>query len=145
MVAGLTATGKTYRFKVRAFNAAGYSDSESVLNVVLSDEPDTPTIGPISDSSVTNESRIKVNFGPQDVAMNGGSPLLSYELQMDNGQGGEFTSLIGYNSESLETTFIVINELIKSGGIYRFRYRTKNVNGWSLFSPITHIKAATIP
>ncbi len=107
MVAGLTGIGKTYRFKVRAFNAAGYSDSESVLNVVLSDEPDTPLIGPISDSSVTDESRIKVDFGPQDITMNGGSPLLSYELQMDNGQGGEFTSLIGFNSESLETTFTV--------------------------------------
>lgn len=64
---------------------------------------------------------------------------------MDNGQGGDFTSLLGFNDESLKTTFTVESEKIVSGGIYRFRYRTMNTNGWSQFSPITHIKAATIP
>lgn len=64
VVSGLTALGSTYRFKIRAFNSAGYSDSISVLNVVLSDEPDAPLTGPVSDASVTNESRIKVDYGP---------------------------------------------------------------------------------
>jgi uncharacterized protein len=33
----------------------------------------------------------------------------------------------------------------KASDIYRFRYRAMNVNGWSDFSPISHIKAATTP
>lgn len=64
MITGLKSEGATCRFKVRAYNSAGYSDSISVLNVVLSDEPDTPAQGTISDASVTNESRVKVWYGP---------------------------------------------------------------------------------
>ena len=45
---------------------------------------------------------------------------------------------------SLETSLIV-EEGIKTGAIYRFRYRSLNVNGWSDFSPITYIRAATSP
>lgn len=29
--------------------------------------------------------------------------------------------------------------------MYRFRFRVRNVNGWSSFSPISYIKAATKP
>jgi hypothetical protein len=74
-------------------------------------------------------------FGPQPASENGGSPILSYELQIDNGIGGSFTSLIGGENQefSLETTFTVV-ENITSGNIYRFRFRSLNVNGWSLFS-----------
>lgn len=35
-----------------------------MLHVTLAAVPDRPTIGPVSDASVTNENRIKVNFGP---------------------------------------------------------------------------------
>lgn len=57
---------------------------------------------------------------------------------MDNGQGGDFISLIGYNSDNLDSTFTVTSK-IEEGVYYRFRYRAKNVNGWSDFSPITYI------
>lgn len=77
---GLTSIGKTYRFKVRSYNnAGGYSDS-SLLSVVLAAVPDTPTIAPVSDATVTDESRIKVTFGPLQALNNGGSVILSYEL-----------------------------------------------------------------
>jgi hypothetical protein len=49
---------------VRAFNSNGYSDSQ-IFYAVLAAVPDTPSPGPISDASVTNEKKIKVNFGPQ--------------------------------------------------------------------------------
>lgn len=70
---------------------------------------------------------------------------MTYELQIDNGIGGEFISLIGGGDEpNLETTYTFQNN-VSSGSIFRFRYRVKNVNGWSEFSPISHIKAATLP
>lgn len=71
---------------------------------------------------------------------------MSYELQIDNGQGGEFRSLIGgeYALDSLETTFTIADG-VESGDIYRFRYRSLNVNGWSPFSEITYIQAASNP
>ena len=31
------------------------------------------------------------------------------------------------------------------GGLYRFRYRARNVNGWSSFSPVAYIRAASKP
>lgn len=147
-VSGLTELGKMYRFKVRAYNHEGYTDSDPFLAVYLSDEPDTPTEGPLPVARLTNEQQITVTFGPQSVDKNGGSPLLSYDLQMDDGIGGDFSSLVGFEHDSLETIFTVtqaMNQRITSGAIFRFRYRVRNVNGWSLFSPITHVKAATVP
>jgi len=58
--------------------------------------------------------------------------------------GGDFTSVIGSTKHSLETEFIY-SENISKGAIFRFRYRCLNANGWSDFSPITHLKAATTP
>jgi hypothetical protein len=52
--------------------------------------------------------------------------------------------LIGYTSDSLETTYTKAYN-ITQGTMYRFRYRCRNVNGWSSYSPITYIAAATIP
>lgn len=112
--------------------------------MVLAAVPDTPSTGPTSDSSVTDNSKILVNYGPQLTSENGGSDILSYEIQMDDGNGGDFISLQGYTSDSLDSTY-TIQEGITSGGLYRFRYRSKNVNGWSSYSPITYIRAATVP
>jgi hypothetical protein len=44
----------------------------------------------------------------------------------------------------LETNYL-FTENVTSGDYFRFRYRSLNVNGWSDFSPISHIKSATIP
>lgn len=62
-ILGLAPTSNTFRIKIRAYNNAGYTDS-SPLSVVLSAVPDTPSTGPLSDPTVTNDSRIKVEFGP---------------------------------------------------------------------------------
>jgi hypothetical protein len=48
---------------------------------------------------------------------------------MDDGKGGNFTSLIGGTTNSLATEYSKGN--ITAGGLYRFRYRAKNINGWS--------------
>jgi len=45
---------------------------------------------------------------------------------------------------SLETSYLIEQGII-GGNIYRFRFRSRNINGWSEFSEVVHIKAATIP
>ena len=70
---------KTFRFKLRAYNNAGYTDSNP-LSVVLSAVPNDPLTGPSSDALITDDSRIKVKYGPQLIADNGGSEIISYEL-----------------------------------------------------------------
>ena len=72
--------------------------------------------------------------------------MLSYELQVDDGQGGDFHSLLGNETsgDSLETSY-VLGKGITEGGLYRFRYRARNVNGWSGFSPVAYLRAANAP
>ena len=105
--------GVWYKIKVRSFNDNGFSDS-AVLYSVSAAVPSTPTDMPVSDASITNQDIIKVNYGPISATLNGGSPILSYELQMDDGLGGNFTSLVGLLTPSLETTFVV-RQGIKGG------------------------------
>ena len=142
-ITGLTNTGNEYRFRIRAINDAGYTES-SPVSIVLANVPDTPSTGPSSDATVTNDQRIKVDFGPQSSVENGGSEIISYELQMDNGKGGVFTCVIGCSGDSLETEFTIASG-IAAGNYYRFKYRSYNINGASSFSPITYITAATVP
>ena len=54
-ISGLTPTSATFRFKIRAYNNAGQTDSNP-LSVVLSAVPDTPSAGPYSDASVTDNN-----------------------------------------------------------------------------------------
>ena len=63
---------------------------------------------------------------------------------MDDGEGGDFVSLKGFNTDNLETSFL-IDKGITKGKFYWFWYRAKNVNGWSGFSDIKYIQAATKP
>lgn len=145
MIEGLLSTGSTYSIKVRAHNHAGYTDSPPIV-VVLAAVPDTPSSAPTSDALVTDQQQIKVSYGPLLASENGGSDILSYEIQMDDGQGGDFYSLAGGETagDSLATTY-TIGQDIQDGGLYRFRYRARNVNGWSSFSAIAYIRAATVP
>jgi hypothetical protein len=54
---------------------------------------------------------------------------------MDDGKGGEFISLLGNETsrDSLATEFTIAYGL-EEGVLYRFRYRARNVNGWSEYS-----------
>ncbi len=80
--------------------------------------PSKPIDKPVNEISVTSDSRIRVTFAnppPND----NGSPILSYELQMDDGISGDFVSLVGYNSNSKLTTWTVSTNVIK-GRNHRF-------------------------
>ena len=42
------------------------------------------------------------------------------------------------------TTLLITNGIYR-GRIYRFRYRVRNINGWSPFSEVAYISAFSIP
>jgi hypothetical protein len=63
---------------------------------------------------------------------------------MDDGKGGDFVSLIGYLTPFLKL-FHTVSSNIERGVVYRFRYRAKNIVGWSDYSDIAFILAASIP
>jgi hypothetical protein len=71
----------------------------------------------------------------------GGSDITLYELQMDDGDSGEFSTI--YTSEH-ETSYSV-SEGIERGRYYRFRYRVMNVIGYSDYSEVAYIQAVDVP
>ena len=60
---------------------------------------------------------------------------------MDDGNQGEFSSILVTGSKS---TFVV-TEGIEMGLQYQFKYKVRNVNGWSDFSDISYIFAYAAP
>lgn len=74
----------------------------------------------------------------------GGAPITSYELQMDDGLGGNFVEKVGF-SAAYTLNSILITSNIASGRTYRCQYRAQNIHGWGDFSDVTEILAATIP
>jgi hypothetical protein len=110
--------------------------------------PDTPSNGPATDASVTDKTRIKVDWDKIVSPDDGGSEVLSYQVEMDDGQGGDFVVQAGGDSTEedfyLKDTYTVYYG-IEEGVTYRFRYRSLNAVGWSEYSPITYIMAASIP
>ena len=74
----------------------------------------------------------------------GGTPIVSYELQMDDGLGGDLAELVGF-TENYTLNSLLITSNIGSGRTYRFQYRAKNIHGWGPFSPVANILAATVP
>ena len=68
----------------------------------------------------------------------GGAPIISYNLQYDQvgGGTGPWLEVAGETSNSLLTQLTLPG--LTAGLPYYFRYRAKNVHGWSPdYSPIT--------
>lgn len=70
--------GKTIKFKVKAYNRAGYHFTSFSLSIILASVPTKPTTAPASDFSVTAQQLIKVVY--QAPPFNGGSPIINYEI-----------------------------------------------------------------
>jgi hypothetical protein len=60
---------------------------------------------------------------------------------MDDGASGEFSTI--FTSEHLTTFTVTAN--IQRGRYYRFRYRAKNVIGYSEYSDVSYIQAVAAP
>ena len=77
------------------------------------------------------------------VTSDGGSTILSYSLEIDDGLGGPFYSLYGDVDDTLSLS--TIHKNVTRGLLYRTRYRVRNVIGWSAYSPTGHLLAASVP
>jgi len=110
--------------------------------------PSAPAAGPSSDASITNKARIAATWSAIPTADNGGSEILGYQLEIDDGAGGNFSALTGEGvagvEDYLKLSYTVYSG-IAEGTYYRFRYRGKNAAGWGPYSPITHLQAAAVP
>ena len=92
----------------------------------------------------TLKNRLVINVTPITGTLTGGTPLISYELQMNSGSG--WVSKEGGTPETytLSTQFIVTSG-VTPGETYQFRYRVLNRQGWSDFSVPSPVLAAHVP
>lgn len=79
--------GNTFVFYIEVLNVVGSATSNTV-GFILADVPDTPTVAPTSDASVTTQSILKIDTAT--VAGNGGAAILSYSLEVDSGNGRSY-------------------------------------------------------
>lgn len=145
-VAGGTDLGSTFLFRIVAENVAG-TLAASTLEVVLADVPATPTVGPSHTVGATSD--VVILFGITAVdgtvpALTGGSKILSYSLEVDDGAGGSFVALYGVTAPSLSISHSLSIANMR-GKVHRARFRALNAVGWSSYSPITYTRAARVP
>ena len=116
------------------------SIQSSALQFVLANPPAKPTPAPAADPAGTTTSTIEVilvNENPDT----GGSPITLYELQMDDGESGDFETIL----TSPHATSAVVDTGLVRGRYYRFRYRVRNVVGFSEYSDVSYIQAVERP
>jgi titin len=136
-------TGLTFAYQVYGYNSVGLVKSDT-SSFILASIPSTPSSGPTKVSSDSSDTQIRVVFNTLTTTVEtGGSTILSYNLQIDDGNQGNFVDLYGITSDTLLNTLTVTG--LSKGKNYRIRYRAKNIYGWGDWSPVSTILAATIP
>jgi hypothetical protein len=128
--------GTLIRAKVTATNSMGESIASAANSIGVSVQTiaQTPSTGPIrvEDQSTTSSITVKmtevIDFSPSA----GGAEITSYNLEYNNGAGTTFVEVVGLTIEQLETEVTVSTT---PGSTYIFRYRVKNIFGFSGYSP----------
>ena len=72
----------------------------------------------------------------------GGSAILGYDLWRDDGLDGDFVPIFIMDS-ILAVTYL--DSDVVQGRTYRYKYRARNVSGYSLFSEAAYLFAASVP
>jgi hypothetical protein len=135
VITRVSTVGAAYRVKVVAQSETGQATSP-VLGTVLAALPLQPPAPALAAPSSSTAATVDVSAFPSASA-SGCSPT-SFDIQRDDGLGGNFTSLVGLASPYLLATLTVTQSTITPitrGRTYRFRYRVQNCIGWGPFSP----------
>ena len=91
----------------------------------------------------TSQTQIQVEWQALTAATEdgtGSSPILSYQLMWDNGEGGDATLAVD-DSLVLSKTIIGLTQ----GQDYLFKVRARNVYGYGEFSDLVTIRASSVP
>lgn len=65
-------------------------------------------------------------------------------MQIDDGNNGAYTTILGQTENTLDTEVTVTKGIVK-GKIYRVRYRAINSIGSGPWSDVDYIPASTVP
>jgi hypothetical protein len=133
------------RARVLAYNERGWSIASDPNSSGAHVQVEPLAMGVTSRGILTGPTQIDVYWSPLTTPQDGGSSVLSYHLQYDNGTfATTWLDVVGLAPDSIATTIIVSSEIV-SGTIYGFRVRARNIFGWGPYSTVTEIKAAREP
>jgi hypothetical protein len=135
--------GAQIKVRITAANVLGlgYTSLVSTSNVQVRVLPKKPFRDTYRGYD-TSPTQIEVKWDLLDEDLeNGGSEILSYNLQWDAGNGLVNVNLVGWSTPYLHSSFIVTSG-VTAGALYKFKYRARNVYGWGPFSEEVTIKAA---
>jgi len=127
---------------VTAINRIGPS-LPSVINsqgAVVETVPHKPPVAPTKNYKTTQGSLV-IDYMFLEGTADGGSAVLSYEIQWD--QGETVNTFVTLQNNLLSQ--VTVNSGIVGGRVYGFRYRARNRQGWSAYSDIRYFKAANVP
>lgn len=136
--------GLDFVFYLKVYTQAGDTALSEHATITLADVPDQPTVIPYKDTSSSTGSRLLIKYDALASSENGGLPVLSYSLEIDDGLGGDFSALTGGTVASLATSHLLTSG-VSQGLSYRLRYRAQNSYGWSPYSSTASILAAQPP
>ncbi len=137
-VTGLT-PGKKYRFEYYAVNAFGDSLPSETLTVAASIRPLAPA-APTVDWTKSSKTSLFINWLP---VADPDAPVLGYILKMDDGRGGQFTTIFDGSSLPGQTSFVISG--LTNGLKYSFKVYAVNFNGLSDPSPVASFYACAAP
>jgi hypothetical protein len=133
------------RAKVLARNERGWSAASEANTVGAKVQVEPLAMGATKRGILTGPTQIDVYWDSITTPQDGGSPVLSYHLQYDNGTAATtWYDVVGLAPDSLATSILVSSQLV-SGTVYGFRVRARNIFGWGPYSLVTSIKAAREP
>ena len=135
--------GQYFRYKMVAFNREGSTDS-ALVTVLNAGPPNTPSSAPLLTDQTDTYITVSLPLISDDD--NGGSDIVSYNIQMDDARGGDYVSVGGEDPISMQTEYTLAN--VTRGQTYRIRYRVKNGDdetSWSDYSPVLFALAAGVP
>ncbi len=113
------ASANVYSFKVSAVNILGESTISPSIFVINANLPSKPANPPVI--TLVTPNSISLNLTPIPSANNGGSPITSYIVEMDDGLGGAFQTV----SDSLTTSLILSG--LQPSRLYRIKYAGRNI------------------
>jgi hypothetical protein len=114
--------GLDFVFYLEVYTQAGDTAFSEHVTIALADVPDQPAVAPYKDTSFSTGSQLLIIYGALATSENGGLPVLSYSLEIDDGLGGDFSALTGEPVASLATSHLLTSG-VSQGLSYRLRYR----------------------
>ena len=135
--------GRSYRFRYRVRNAAGWSDYSEASYITPSSKPDAPPQPTFSSGS---DSQIVLVFGesPDD----NGVPIKRYQLEIDAGDdlASSFNNVTGYSGTAMSYTLGAPEGLTVKGTLYRVRIAAVNEDDvFSDYSEVLLVALGSLP